>query len=97
MILSNNSSSVKYQKIVSLKPRKRPKIRNPSICSTEYCQYVFLTGGQGRFGNHGRTVERYDLNREEWQVMPSLNIGRVGHASCTLGSHVFVFCGKKNF
>ena len=63
---------------------------NSSMCSTECRQYVFLTGGE-----YVTTVERFDLrsNKMTWQVMPSLNVARSKHASCSLGSKVFVFGG----
>ena len=75
-----------------MKPRKKLNAVNPIMCITECCRYVFLTGGEGE-RDLGNTVERYDLRKEEWQIMPSLNIARSQHASCTLGSYVFVFCG----
>ena len=78
------------EKIVILKPRKKRNAINPIMCITECLRYVFLTGGEG---DHGSTVERYDLRKQDWQVMPRLNIARSQHASCTLGSQVFVFCG----
>ena len=77
------SLSEKYYKVVRLEPRKTRDALNPIMCITECCQHVFLTGGED---DHGKTVERYDLREQEWKVMPSLNIARSHHASCTLGS-----------
>ena len=51
---------------------------------------VFVSGG---FNTD--TVERYDLAKDEWTRMPSMNVGRYTHASCALGRFVYVFHGTR--
>ena len=52
---------------------------------------VILSGG---LENAGKKVSIYDLELMKWQDAPPLNSGRSGHASCALGSRVYVFRGR---
>ena len=39
-------------------------------------------------------VHRYDLARNKWQELPDLLSPRSHHASCAIGSSLYVFCGS---
>ena len=61
----------------------------PALCNFKN-SHIFVSGG----GSDGdKSVERYDIGRDTWQMMPSMNRGRKYHASVALGNHVYVICG----
>ena len=51
-------------------------------------ELIFVSGGLGL-----RSVERYDLKNDHWKKMPLMNEIRENHASCALGSAIYMFCG----
>ena len=65
-----------------------------AICAPVGERHVFASGG---LGNHTfetlAAVERYDTSSDQWETMPSLNVPRFRHASCSVGDAVYVFCG----
>ena len=42
-----------------------------------------------------KTVHRYDFGKDKWQRLPSLLNPRSHHASCAIGSSLYVFCGSR--
>ena len=61
-----------------------------SVCAQSQ-RYIIASGT--RLSNEINTVERYDIQNDSWEELPSLNIGRYRHGSCALLSSVYVFCG----
>ena len=41
-----------------------------------------------------RSVERLDLGKKEWQIMPEMQVGRMFHLSICLGWYLYVFGGE---
>ena len=41
-----------------------------------------------------QNVYRYDIELDRWEKMPPMIKGRAKHASCAIGSTLYVFCGK---
>ena len=41
------------------------------------------------------TVTRYDIFKNKFESMPSLNVARYYHSSCALGKSLYIFCGRK--
>lgn len=64
--------------------------KNHAICSIED-KYILVTGGEGKF--EGYTCEIYNIESEKWKGLAELNEGRLNHASCSIGSTAYVFCG----
>ena len=50
---------------------------------------MFLSGGTGK-----KSVEKYSLEAYRWTKLPDMNEVRAMHASCIVGSSLFVFCGS---
>ena len=74
-----------------------PCFFNASLCSLTD-RYAFLTGGSTRTGYVGRkTVQRFDLLKNEWLLMPNLNEERMCASSCGLADSVYVFSGSNKF
>lgn len=67
----------------------RRKIHSFAICLHEK-KDVYLTGGRDLAG---RKVSIYKWHEREWTSAPDLNHPRYLHASCSLGSSVYVFGG----
>ena len=42
------------------------------------------------------SVDKYNINRNQWSSAPSMNIPRFYHSSCCLGDNLYVFCGKNS-
>ena len=53
-----------------------------SACS-QMSRYIVVSGTRND-GSSGASVERYDTLNDSWELLPSLNIGRYRHASCSL-------------
>ena len=64
--------------------------------STSMCavndKFIFVTGGCGD-GNIVANCYRFDIDRNLWQEMPSMNKARCSHSSCQLAAHIYVFFG----
>ena len=53
-----------------------------------------MTGGDdGRSDAHSSLTRMFDLAANIWSDLPSLNQGRLKHASCTVRDRVFVYGG----
>ena len=57
--------------------------------STLHDRFVFVSGGWKK-----RSVERYDVANDTWQLVPQLNGVRWRHASVAVGRLVYVVCGS---
>ena len=54
--------------------------------------HLFLIGGGSNYRDKKR-VDFYSINEDKWSTAPSLNSKRDNHASCALGSIIYVFGG----
>ena len=60
-------------------------------------RFAAVIGGRGDSWEVSNRVERLDLWKNKWSELPSLQIARECHASCTLDhSAIYVFCGIDN-
>ena len=66
-----------------------------SNCMSFYDKCVLVIGGRigGRFGEAQTDVERYTVETSQWDLLPSLNIGRAGLGCCHVGKNVYVVGG----
>ena len=66
-----------------------------SNCMSFYDEYVLVIGGRigGRFGEAQTDVERYKVETNDWDLLPSLNIGRAGLGCCHAGLSIYVIGG----
>lgn len=66
-----------------------------AACSLAGDRHVFVSGG---LSNQSfeilASVERYDTVSGSWEPMPSLNVSRFRHASCSMVDTVYIFCGQ---
>ena len=60
----------------------------PAMCNFKET-YIFVTGGLAR-----RSVERYSIMDNTWQIMPELRQERHFHSSVAIHSAIYVFCGQ---
>ena len=56
-------------------------------------RFIFISGGFTEYGEVLCDVERYDSISDTWENLPSLNLSRSGHSSCTLGKALYVLGG----
>ena len=55
-------------------------------------RYLYVSGAHVLASSH--TVERYDIERDEWTELANMNIARHFHASCaTTNTDLFIICG----
>ena len=67
-----------------------------SPCKISY-KHALIVGGAHEETEFLNSCLRFDLSRQEWEPMPSMNVARVLSSSCVLGDHrVFVFCGMSS-
>ena len=65
-------------------------------------RFLFVSGGSQavQFSRKEtritETVDKYDMLTDNWASVPSLNIARTNHSSCTLAGIIYVFCGETN-
>ena len=67
-----------------------------SLCAIKdhYKDYLFSIAGHSAFGEI-KTMEKYDLANNNWELQPPLNQAREGLCSCALDNHViYAFGGK---
>mmetsp|Transcript_29121 Transcript_29121/g.36105 ORF Transcript_29121/g.36105 Transcript_29121/m.36105 type:complete len:134 (-) Transcript_29121:642-1043(-) len=73
-------------------------MRRHFTCTSYKEREIYLCGGhQFNMGTHKAfpqdSVHRYDIERNEWADMPSLNLARWGQASLTMGDTLYTICG----
>mmetsp|Transcript_11565 Transcript_11565/g.15639 ORF Transcript_11565/g.15639 Transcript_11565/m.15639 type:complete len:120 (+) Transcript_11565:290-649(+) len=55
---------------------------------------LLIVTGTAYAQKFGKKAECYSIGCNQWRMLPDLNKGRAGHASCGFrGRFVFVFCG----
>ena len=55
-------------------------------------KYIYVTGGCID-EKEIKTVSRYNIKQDAWELAPNLNQARYFHSSCTLGGMIYVTCG----
>ena len=67
-----------------------------SLCSYTN-QFVFVSGGESSGTKRDKVVrlkvDKMDLEANNWEVMPSLNVARSLHSSCALSNALYVIGG----
>ena len=65
-----------------------------SLCTID--KYLLVTGSFNTDLDQAyKRVERYDISRDKWEELPTLNYGRALHSSCSFNDRfAFVFCGE---
>jgi hypothetical protein len=65
-----------------------------SLCTID--KYRLVTGSLNTDLDQAyKRVERYDISRDKWEELPTLNHGRALHSSCSFNDRfAFVFCGE---
>ena len=65
-----------------------------SMCVAK-SKFIYVTGGCSYDGKSVyANCHRYDIDRNLWQEMQSMNKPRYFHSSCQLAACIYVFCGK---
>ena len=55
-------------------------------------QFAFVSGGQSFKNSQNMTkVVGFDLEKDKWYELPSLNYGRHGHSSTFIGDAIYVY------
>ena len=57
-------------------------------------RYIIVSGSEYDNADSSKTVEKYDSSKNKWERLPDMITPRWGHASCTAGEWVYVFCGR---
>ena len=78
-----NKASMKYKR------------EEHSVCTID--KYLLVTGSFNiDLEQAYKRVERYDITRDKWEELPTLNHGRAMHSSCSFNErYAFVFCGEE--
>ena len=74
-------------------PLSAKELYSYSMCAVN-AEFVYLTGG-----NSARVYancHRYDINRNQWEEIPSMKQARRLHSSCQLAGFIYVFCGRNS-
>ena len=69
----------------------KPGVNKFATCSLQE-RYVIVSGGEDDYVKVS-SVERYDLKKDIWEEIASLNEARGSHSSCSIGDTVYVFGG----
>ena len=59
-----------------------------AICNMQD-RFVFVSGGMRK-----SSVERFDIAKNTWNLVPSMHHARSGHASCALEDTLYAICGE---
>ena len=95
MVLSDGQLEYKEQHLETL---KNPRLSS-ALAQVNNKQVIVsggLTNGLAHNAVYRLSLPRYEesaLESASWENLPSLNVARRDHASCSMGSSVFVFCG----
>ena len=69
------------------------------MCSYAY-RFAFVSGGESSGTKNDKVVrlkvDEMDLETNNWEVMPSLNVARSLHSSCALSNALYVIGGNGN-
>ena len=57
---------------------------------------IYITGGIDAFKKISASVYCYNVGDDDWTIEPMLTKPRCNHASCTIGSTLYVFHGLTN-
>ena len=67
-----------------------------SVCALG-TRFLVVSGSRIDHEDAGQKCEMYNINMDLWWEIPSLNVARHYHSSCSFGENlVYVFCGINN-
>ena len=72
---------------------RRSENPSPSLCLVQKA-FIWAIGGslhKKMMGDRPKIVERYNLQENVWDLMPSLNYGGERSGSCEHGGYVYAF------
>lgn len=88
-MLENDGTSIQSNFSKIYKAETREKRAYPALCQSDEC-FIYLTGGVLT-----NTAERYDIESDTWEELPSLTEARNMHTSVYLDEHLYVLCGQR--
>ena len=75
-----------------IKPMKAPRSYFAAVACNEF---IYAIGGQN-LNIASKSVEKYNLNEDQWTFVSDMNVERWKHAACVVNGRIFVVGGSDN-